>query len=161
MEQGDPLPLPSPSAEAGAPASPTQGPTNPRALGTNPRAEGTNPRAVRARDPLFDALALAEGSDPYGMTRRGLRAVGVALAEIKGATPAVTVGEIVSRARNWPTHFGTATCTASAIAKHWARLANPGESPNGRPVRDPAAEIMERARERARTEALEDPEHVT
>jgi hypothetical protein len=62
------------------------------------------------------------------------RAVGVALAEIRKVTPAVTPEEIQRRARNYPTHFSDAALTAPALAKHWARCDRPAAngSPSGR-----------------------------
>jgi hypothetical protein len=92
--------------------------------------EDVHERASRKRDPLFDVLAEVEGSNPLEMTQRGGRTIGVALAEIRKATPDVTPDEIRRRASLWPKHFPDAAFTASALAKHWARM---GASGSGRP----------------------------
>lgn len=105
------------------------------------RKEQPLERAPRARDPLFDALAESEGSDPREVTRRAARTIGVALAEIRNATPDVTPVEITRRAALWPQHFPDATFTASALAKHWARLSRVALP---RPTKDRLALAAER-----------------
>lgn len=79
------------------------------------------PPKTRERNPLFDALAAATDGDADKLTTPTARAVGVALAQIRKASPDVTPEEIARRARNYRVHFRDATLTASALAKHWAR----------------------------------------
>lgn len=94
-----PSPSPSPSISSDEPAKP-----------------------ARARDVLFDALAIAEGSDPAQLTKGAARTVAVALAEIKKACPGLTVTEIKARAARYRRVMPQgSTITASALAKHWAR----------------------------------------
>ena len=80
------------------------------------------PKQPRQPNPLFDALAQAEGSNA-NLTKSAARAIGVALAEIKAAQPDVTPEEIARRAANYRAQMTGATLTASALAKHWARCA--------------------------------------
>lgn len=76
----------------------------------------------RPRDALFEALARAEGSNPAELTKSAARAIAVALADIRRATPNVTASEIQNRAVIYRRVMGTnCTLTASALAKHWAR----------------------------------------
>jgi hypothetical protein len=79
------------------------------------------PRAPRPANPLFDALARAEGSAPEQLTRSAARAVGVALAEIRKVCEGLTPEEIGRRARNYRAQMPDVTLTAHALAKHWAR----------------------------------------
>lgn len=88
---------------------------------SGPRAPKS--RATRLPDALFDVLAGFDGGKE--LTRCAQRAVAVALAEIKRATPSVTPMLIVERANNLALHFPTCTVTASSLAKHWARCASP------------------------------------
>lgn len=78
--------------------------------------------AARARNPLFDALALSMGTvNVDQLTRNAAKAVGVALADILAVCPTLTVEEINARAmaykRRWPDRRNW---SASALAKHWA-----------------------------------------
>jgi len=78
--------------------------------------------AVRARNPLYDALALATGTrDLTQLTRAAAKAIAVALADILAVTPDLTVDEINRRAsaykRRWP---DARNHSAPALAKHWA-----------------------------------------
>lgn len=76
------------------------------------------------RDPLFDCLVLSSsGGSLAEITKSSARTTGVALAEIRKATPTVTTEEIERRAlcykrahRDWP-------LTPSALAKHWSEFA--------------------------------------
>lgn len=81
--------------------------------------------SLRPRNPLFDALALATDGDPAQLTADTSRAVGVALSKIKKVTPELTDDEINRRAGNYRDHFRDAALTAPALAKHWARCAQP------------------------------------
>lgn len=78
--------------------------------------------AARARNPLYDALALATGTrDLSQLTRAHAKAIAVALADIQAVTPDLTVDEINRRAtaykRRWP---DPRNLSAPALAKHWA-----------------------------------------
>lgn len=80
------------------------------------------PAKARERDPIFDALAVAEGSKAADLTKRASKAIGVAAAEIRKASPTVTPEEIARRAAIYPGVMPKgSTLTASALAKHWAR----------------------------------------
>ena len=87
----------------------------------NTIAPGAKPPA-RARDVLFDALAIAEGSDPKQLTAPAAKKIGVALAQIKAVSPDVGPSEIQSRARAYRRLYPTAALTAMALAGHWAKL---------------------------------------
>lgn len=77
---------------------------------------------ARERDPIFDALAAAEGSKLAELTKRAAGAIGVAAAEIRKASPDVTPEEVARRAANYRCVMPRgATLTASALAKHWPR----------------------------------------
>lgn len=88
----------------------------------SPAPSGPPAAPSRPRDVLFEALARAEGSNPDELTKTAARAIGVALADIRRATPNVTASEIQNRAVMYRRVMGTnCTLTASALAKHWAR----------------------------------------
>lgn len=78
-------------------------------------------RATRPRDPLFDALATSTGEQPEALTATAARSIGVALAEIRKASPDVTPEEIMRRAENYRLHMPQATLTANALKAHWGR----------------------------------------
>lgn len=80
----------------------------------------------RQRDLLFDALAEACGSVLTEMTKRAKSACGVALAEIRAASPDVTPDEIRRRAANYRAQFKGAALTPSALANHWGSMGSPG-----------------------------------
>lgn len=83
--------------------------------------ENETPQKPKPRNPLFDALARACGSEPSQLTNGAARTVGVALAEIRAVFPNVTPDEIGRRADAYRRLMPTATLTESALAKHWAR----------------------------------------
>ncbi len=81
--------------------------------------------AARARNPLWDALALATGSKNLDqITRNAAKAIGVALADIQSVTPDLTVEELNRRAaaykRRWT---DPRNLSAQALAKHWGEFA--------------------------------------
>lgn len=91
----------------------------------------TNGASVRTRkgrraDPLFEALARAEGSEPDQITDGRARVIAVSLADIRRATPAVTPDEIQARAVQYA-QIMPRDCkvTAPALAQHWARCQPP------------------------------------
>jgi len=93
-------------------------------------ADSKGTRKPRERDPIFDALAAAEGSSPAELTKRAAQAIGVAAAEIRKATPTVTPDEVDRRAANYHRVMPKgATLTAYALAKHWAHCCDSAGSP--------------------------------
>lgn len=86
---------------------------------------------ARPRDPLFDALAAVDSSDPTKLTKSAARACAVKLAEIKRASPNVSVEEIQLRTARYRKRFRGALCTPAALAKHWAALAGEEQSSGG------------------------------
>lgn len=84
----------------------------------------------KARNALFDVLAETQGSDPKALTKREATKVGVALAEIRTASPGVTVEEIRLRAKNYRHKF-PGTYTANALASHWSECAANGQTGGG------------------------------
>lgn len=86
------------------------------------RESKRKPKAAgRARNPLFDALALAMCcQDLSQITRNGAKSIGVALADIMAVCPELTPEEIQRRAaaykRKWP---DSRNHTATALAKYW------------------------------------------
>jgi|GEM_PF-1438776 len=71
-------------------------------------------------DGLRQALALATVCrNLAGMTRREARQVGLALGEIRGATPDVSADEIARRAGHYRQIFRDAALTPMALASHW------------------------------------------
>jgi hypothetical protein len=95
------------------------------ALGVEPQAKPS-----RQRDPLFDALTSAEGSNPAQLTRTAARAIGVALAEIRRACPDLTADEINRRCANYRKLMPNVRVTASGLSKHWARCDEEPEAMN-------------------------------
>lgn len=83
----------------------------------------------RERNPLIDALAEIEGSDPLEVPESRWRTLGTKIAEIQKATPDVTPDEIRRRAANFPAVMPPhTTLTAPALATHWARCAGSGSN---------------------------------
>jgi hypothetical protein len=111
-----------PAASEGAPSAsqPVAAPPPPEAAA---KASVATAEALEAVDGLRQALALATaGRNLAGMTRRETRQVGLALAEIRGATPDVSADEIGRRARHYREHFRDAALTPMALASHCGRL---------------------------------------
>jgi hypothetical protein len=79
----------------------------------------------RERNPLFDALALAEGNQLDAITKPAASAIAVALSQIRKVSPDVTPAEIQRRADNYRASMPGATLTATALAKHWGRMDDP------------------------------------
>lgn len=87
-----------------------------------PRAKGT-PAPKRPRNPLFDCLATVTGTrNVHEMSRAGLRAVGVALADIQAVTPDLTEDEIKRRAAAFTRAHPTWNLTAPTLAKYWGNF---------------------------------------
>lgn len=92
-----------------------------------PDAEVT-PKPPRPRDAAFDALARMTGVDPLQLTKSGAASIGTALSEIRKVFPNVSPDEIGRRVEAYRKLFPRASCTAFAIAKHWAACV-PGAEP--------------------------------
>ncbi|MCK9519165.1 MAG: YdaU family protein [Dehalococcoidia bacterium] len=97
-------------------------------------AEGASPKEpfqkLRSRNPLMDALGKldAAGGNVEQITKSGWSSIAGALRDIREVTPEVTPEEIERRAANYRTQFPADTrITAHALAKHWARCAEPGQ----------------------------------
>ena len=107
-------------------------PGKPRSAQAEAEAEASEPErqpaAPRARDPLFDALALSTEGPLEQIPKKKNRAIGVALAEIRSVAPDLTPAEIERRAANYRLHMPGVTLTANALASHWARC---DQKPNG------------------------------
>lgn len=93
----------------------------------------TAPTRGAVKDALFDALAAATDGPTEHLTESAARAVGVALAQIRKASPDLTVAEINRRAANYPTHYPKAPAppSAFALAKNWARCREQGRAQAG------------------------------
>ncbi|EIP96852.1 hypothetical protein OpiT1DRAFT_01277 [Opitutaceae bacterium TAV1] len=124
-------------APASADAPPTPSTSLPGLDETTPPASPPPPPSPRRRDPLFDALAAVDGSDPAQLTKPAARAVGVALADIRRVAPGLTPDEIDRRAANYRLHMPDVTLSASALAKWWARCASPPSQPTRPPGGNP------------------------
>ena len=92
--------------------------------GANLRNAARKP-AIRARNPLLDALASVDGSDLAQVTGSAWGAIAKALAEIKVVSPDVTPAEIERHAARYRQIHRDWTLTPTALAKHWASLATP------------------------------------
>ena len=105
----------------GQPNSPSPSPSP--TLTPNPVILASAP-PPRARDPLFDALAEACGSNPKEMTTPAVRACGVALAAIRKASPNVQPSEFLERAARYRKLYRDAALTPFALCSHWAECGN-------------------------------------
>lgn len=77
---------------------------------------------------LFDALAIAEGSNPTELTESHAKRIEVALAKILKACPTLTPAEIQRRARIYTNVMPAGNKrTASALAANWARCSGKTE----------------------------------
>lgn len=87
------------------------------------RTAGRNPkRSKGVRDPLFDTLATACGMNLKEITRSAAKAVGVALAGIRTATPDVTPEEITLRVNTYKRIRSGWALTPGSIEKYWPTL---------------------------------------
>ncbi len=93
-------------------------------------------KPTRERNPLLDALAAIDGSDPAQRTGPAWGAVGTALKAIREVCPDLTPAEISRRAANYRQHMPGAMLTANALAKHWATCDRPPQSTQ--PAQQPA-----------------------
>lgn len=131
-----------PGAVDPAPVPPV--PENPRLEEqptTNYRYE-LEPRAPRKRDEIWDTLEGLFGVVTNASSRGARNAAVKALRE-SGAEPT----EIAVRVSRWPEHFGDATLTPTALAKHWDALGRPpARASRGETRLAEAAEQLDRFR---------------
>ncbi len=76
----------------------------------------------RPRNELFDALARVCGIAEVTKSAGGR--IAKALAEIRAATPGVTVAEIEARARRYRAQWPNAELSATALSANWGRFAS-------------------------------------
>lgn len=134
-------PSSSPSSVFNTPPNPLEGGTgcNPKDesfhLDANqPPKQSKRERKPAQRNPIMDALAThAEGvTDLSQVTPSAWKQIAKAASDIKVVCPDVTPDEIRRRVIAYFTAMPNATCTSTAIAKHWARCdgsRKPGSKP--------------------------------
>lgn len=93
------------------------------------------PREPRERDPIFDAIAGACGADLNGLTERYATTLGVARAQIVGATPTVTPAEIKARAAVFKKKYREVSLTPMGLSGRWPELWS------GKAATEPAPEM--------------------
>lgn len=129
--------------------TPSSSPSSSPSVNTSGAAK---PPRERVRDELFDALALADGSDPKQLTAAHAQRIGVALAQIRKACPDLAPAEIQRRSRIYASVMPSGTrCTASALAANWAKC---GGAPLPRQVAPGAVEDAPPANWRVTMERL-------
>lgn len=87
------------------------------------------PKKPRERNPLIDAIAAVDGSDPAQVTGKAWGGIAAALNEIREVCPQVTPEEIRRRAAHYRQHMPGAMLTPHALAKHWATCDHPPAAP--------------------------------
>lgn len=114
------------------------GPVTPSETGavSGSEAEPIIAPKVRERNPLFDAIAEAEGSTVTEITKSAGGRIAKALMEIKSVSPDVTVEEIKGRAEAYKRLYPKAACTSTALATHWAKLDSKANSSTAPKPRD-------------------------
>ena len=92
-------------------------------LESKPERKAKRERKQAQRNPIMDALATyAEGvTDLSQVTPLAWKQIAKAASDIKTVCPTVTAEEIRRRVINYSLSMPNATCTSTAIAKHWAR----------------------------------------
>ena len=81
---------------------------------------------LRRRDPLLDALASIEASDPSKLTPSAWPSIRAALKDIRAVCPNVTPEQIQLRVRHYRQIYpSTGAQTARGLAKHWAKCEHP------------------------------------
>ena len=103
-----------------APAKPSRSRRKPSAP---PPTDPHVPPAARpppARDPVFDALAAACGSDPLQLTGPAARKCGIAKAEILKVAPGIAPSEFQKRAAIYRQLYPDVALTPLALSAHWA-----------------------------------------
>ncbi len=98
------------------------------------KAKG-EPKAPRERDPIFDAIAAVCGADINGLTERYATTLGVARAQIVGATPTVTPAEIKARAAVFKKKYRDVSLTPMGLSGRWPELWS------GKAATEPAPEM--------------------
>lgn len=89
----------------------------------------------KKRDEVFDALVQATGGRLDRLTKREAGAAGVAMAEIRKASPGVTKEEIWRAVENYRKLFQSGACTPNAIASHWSKCDAPPNQVSTKPKR--------------------------
>lgn len=126
---------PTPSSSSSSSSSVVNTPPNPLTGGTGeaqtesfqldakPERTAKRERKPAQRNPIMDALATyAEGvTDLSQVTPSAWKQIAKAASDIKTVCPTVTADEIRRRVINYSLSMPNATCTSTAIAKHWAR----------------------------------------
>ena len=145
---------PSPSSITNIPPNPLEGGTGGDTsktesfqLDADQQQPASQPKPKRdrkpaQRNPIMDALATyAEGvHDLNQVTPSAWKQIAKAASDIKTVCPTVTADEIRRRVINYSLSMPNATCTSTAIAKHWARCDD---------ARKPGATVAETEEEHA------------
>jgi hypothetical protein len=76
----------------------------------------------RAQAELFNAIAMACGTNPLECTSAMKRTIAVALADIRSVSPGLTPDEIAKRARTYKTKHRDWPLTVMSLAKYWGDL---------------------------------------
>ena len=82
---------------------------------------------LRERNPLLDAMVEACGGNPTETTGSATKAAAVALADIRKASPELTVQEIHNRAGAYRRKHPTWPLTPNALCKYWNTLGSAAE----------------------------------
>ena len=114
--------------EENIPPNPLEGGTGDASKTESFQLDADQPKAKRERkpaqrNPIMDALATyADGvADISQVTPSAWKQIAKAASDIKTVCPTVTADEIRRRVINYSLSMPNATCTSTAIAKHWAR----------------------------------------
>jgi len=76
----------------------------------------------RTQTELFNAIAMACGTNPLECTSAMKRTIAVALADIRSVSPGLTPDEIAKRARTYKTKHRDWPLTVMSLAKYWGDL---------------------------------------
>ena len=95
------------------------------------KVKEAKPPKPRERNPLLDALIVAEGGNPLETTRGAWSKAAKALAEIGKACPDVTAEEIDARAARYRRKNPKWTLTSMALANHWGELGDTADASSG------------------------------
>lgn len=96
-------------------------------------AKPKSPPVARARNPLFDALALGSGiKDLAKLTKVGGKTVGTALSEIQAVETELTPEKITRVCAAFAARYLGTAFGPMAIAKHWAEFAHSASTKSAR-----------------------------
>jgi hypothetical protein len=90
-----------------------------------PAEKPSKPQTPIQKDPLLAVLAGLDGSDPSQIPPRSWSGIAAALKDIRAVCAYLTAAELQRRATNYRSHFNGMALTPLALAKHWARCAQP------------------------------------